>query len=291
MQVAKAAQTALSGKASNPNLLDNWYFADPINQRGQTEYTGAVYTIDRWKIESPGASAIIEDYGVVFINNQDSSNTLQQIFENYVLMPGNTYTISGLIDSVTGTGGYLILQEAESPYSRFGEVRFTSHGLFSINAVVPNGYTGLFKFGAFMDANTTLKIIASKLELGDHQTLAHQDVDGNWVLNDPPPNKALELLKCQRDQMVYKNQDCVGIAIGNTILIQKPCMRANPTVLQNGATLDIASYTVGLNELTLQSVTANNAFIVAKVQNMNFDCTPVFVKYDSPAPLILDANL
>ena len=33
---------------SNPNLLDNWYFADPINQRGQTEYTGAVYTIDRW---------------------------------------------------------------------------------------------------------------------------------------------------------------------------------------------------------------------------------------------------
>lgn len=25
---------------SNPNLLDNWYFADPINQRGQMEYSG-----------------------------------------------------------------------------------------------------------------------------------------------------------------------------------------------------------------------------------------------------------
>ena len=24
---------------SNPNLLDNWYFVDPINQRGQMEYT------------------------------------------------------------------------------------------------------------------------------------------------------------------------------------------------------------------------------------------------------------
>lgn len=33
------------------NLLDNWYFADTINQRGQTEYTSAGYTIDRWSIE------------------------------------------------------------------------------------------------------------------------------------------------------------------------------------------------------------------------------------------------
>lgn len=29
------------GRVSNPNLLDNWYFPDPINQRGQTEYTTA----------------------------------------------------------------------------------------------------------------------------------------------------------------------------------------------------------------------------------------------------------
>ena len=35
----------------NPNLLDNWYFANPVNQRGQTEYpasNGVTYTIDRW---------------------------------------------------------------------------------------------------------------------------------------------------------------------------------------------------------------------------------------------------
>ncbi len=34
---------------SNPNLLDNWYFADPINQRGQMEYSDTGYTIDRWR--------------------------------------------------------------------------------------------------------------------------------------------------------------------------------------------------------------------------------------------------
>ena len=37
-----------------------------------------------------------------------------------------------------------------------------------------------------------------KLELGPVQTLAHKDENGNWILNDPPPNKALELAKCQR---------------------------------------------------------------------------------------------
>ncbi len=37
-----------------------------------------------------------------------------------------------------------------------------------------------------------------KLELGPVQTLAHKDENGNWILNDPPPNKVLELAKCQR---------------------------------------------------------------------------------------------
>ena len=41
---------AVVGIRNNDNLLDNWYLADPINQRGQKEYTGARYTIDRWKL-------------------------------------------------------------------------------------------------------------------------------------------------------------------------------------------------------------------------------------------------
>lgn len=45
---------------------------------------------------------------------------------------------------------------------------------------------------------TELTLIAAKLELGPVQTLAHQDADGNWVLNDPPPNFQQELAKCQR---------------------------------------------------------------------------------------------
>ena len=36
------------------------------------------------------------------------------------------------------------------------------------------------------------------MELGSEQTLAYQDENGNWILNDPPPNKQQELAKCQR---------------------------------------------------------------------------------------------
>ena len=54
-------------------------------------------------------------------------------------------------------------------------------------------------------ANTQFIIKAAKLELGPVQTLARQDADGNWVLNDPPPNFALELAKCQRYQYVIKH--------------------------------------------------------------------------------------
>ncbi len=59
--------------------------------------------------------------------------------------------------------------------------------------------SGAWQSVYFCTAPTTL--YAMKLELGPVQTLAHQGAGGNWVLNDPPPNRALELAKCQRHQL------------------------------------------------------------------------------------------
>ena len=44
-------KTALQGRAAH-NLLDNSWFVDPVNQRGQASYSGGVYAIDRWKMQS-----------------------------------------------------------------------------------------------------------------------------------------------------------------------------------------------------------------------------------------------
>ena len=42
---------------TNPNLLDNWLFTNPANQRGKTAWQNAgEYTVDRWKLTSGSAS-------------------------------------------------------------------------------------------------------------------------------------------------------------------------------------------------------------------------------------------
>lgn len=47
-------------------------------------------------------------------------------------------------------------------------------------------------------AITSLTLVAAKLEEGTKQTLATQDSNGKWILDDEPPNFSLELLKCMR---------------------------------------------------------------------------------------------
>jgi hypothetical protein len=69
----------------------------------------------------------------------------------------------------------------------------TGYNLYFCFDVESNRCVFDFFFG---DDGESISIAAVKLELGSTQTLAHQDADGNWVLNDPPPDKGMELLKC-----------------------------------------------------------------------------------------------
>ena len=61
-----------------------------------------------------------------------------------------------------------------------------------------------------------------KLELGPVQTLAHKDENGNWILNDPPPSKALELAKCQRYQRVLSRGTIAQVVNSNSVVIKYP---------------------------------------------------------------------
>ena len=74
-----------------PNSLDNWYFGNPANQRGQSSYsnTGS-YTIDRWKLTS-GSVEVVS--GGITLNG-----TLVQILEASV---GQTVTASALLSDGT----------------------------------------------------------------------------------------------------------------------------------------------------------------------------------------------
>lgn len=62
--------------------------------------------------------------------------------------------------------------------------------------ILPSNQSILFQFNTM--ENATEEILALKNEPGPISTLCRKDAAGNWVLNDPPPDPAMELLKCQR---------------------------------------------------------------------------------------------
>ena len=71
---------------SNPNLLDNWYFGNPVNQRNVSGTIDAVgYFLDRWKLVS--GSVTIGSNGITL------NGTIVQILETAV---GTDVTASAL---------------------------------------------------------------------------------------------------------------------------------------------------------------------------------------------------
>ena len=142
---------ALAPQLSNPNLLDNWYFGNPVNQRNVSGAIDAVgYFLDRWKLVS--GSVTIGSNGITL------NGTIAQILETAV---GTDVTASAL----------------------------TTEG------VVVASYDNNSKTISLTGTGQTF--VAAKLELGSQQTLAHQDADGNWVLNEIP-NYGEQLRRCQR---------------------------------------------------------------------------------------------
>lgn len=235
-----------TGPGSGQNLLDNWYFADPVNQRNgyivesgtayysntalstkagtTTEampanyvdstygtivvntktyyvataklvrgYTGRGYTIDRW---TSGGGA--DDKRVIRVTPSGlrvtTSNTINFIYDQKMedevkeQLDGKTVTLSVLVSRYVK--GNLVVQHGSTSKGT------NKAGLVSVTGTFSKD--GSYSFRLYNQNDTDFTILAVKMELGGQQTLAHQETDGSWVLNDPPPNKALELAKCQR---------------------------------------------------------------------------------------------
>lgn len=75
-------------KASPYNLLDNSDFRNPVNQRGQSSYTGIQYTIDRWRTWSNGNVTVGDGY----INKGNES--LWQYLPENAIDESKKYTIA-----------------------------------------------------------------------------------------------------------------------------------------------------------------------------------------------------
>lgn len=200
-----AEQGKVLGHRPNPNLLHNWYFLNPVEQRGQKEYSGTVYTVDRWQMRRSNSvttltcSVSVTGDGVVITNNSVGGSVFfTQTFED--VLPEGRYTLSVLVTEVTGNA-YLALYGTDGTYGRRQAV--AGSGVTSLVRDISGSQGASYRISLSPGASVTIKAV--KLELGDVQTLAHQD-SGNWVLNEIP-DYGEELNKCQRYYQLFTSED------------------------------------------------------------------------------------
>lgn len=201
---------------SNPNLLDNWYFGNPVNQRGQNEYTNSdsySYGIDRWIC----SGIALSDTGITFT---ESGSFMDQIFEpaKKVALSGKAVTASVLLDS--GELIYGTLQYESS----MSEQKYFATGNIQL-VLLTNGIIRLYSIGNYT-------AVAAKLELGSQQTLAHKDANGNWVLNEIP-DYGEQLRRCQRYFVNFNPYKMPWFAM-------PPVVAANTTQAYSAVTLPVA---------------------------------------------------
>lgn len=212
--------------ACNPNLLDNWYFVNPVNQRGQTSYSGGfIRTIDRWNSGGSTTSTLTVDNGILLQGDgTGESYWYQRINET---LPAGIYTFSVLFEDNTG----LLALNNEITDDGGADARtIASEGVLSFtftyagDAVTQHNYQRIVVIDS-------ARIIAAKLEFGDTQTLAHLE-NGAWVLNEIP-NYELELVKCRRYYIPHHNGWWYAIWLyGWGFCIPIPAtMRAHPSVI------------------------------------------------------------
>lgn len=231
----------------NPNLLDNWYFGNPVNQRGQTAYTAVGYTIDRWKLEANGTvkSASVVSNGIALSNGDDTTYlNFVQIVEK---IPAGTYVVSFLVDDFSNVNQVFCSANNQSSFTFNSNVVSLK---FTLDADSDSVRVGIQK----KLSGNALTVKAAKLELGSQQTLAHQDADGNWVLNEIP-DYGEQLARCQRyfrrikAKQVYSSGvmfsfpivDVGGATWANINVILSTMMRdAKPSVSFHG--LSVADY-------------------------------------------------
>lgn len=186
------------GIVVNPSLLDNWYFANPVNQRKFTEGSVSGNTVDRWCALNQQYVKVIDGVGLQLSPNGTSNRHFLQYIEHPERVAGKKVTFSILIaENAYSNTSYISLYVNGSAMTG-ANIASGRTGLHSITLTVPENVTSLavlIRSNASLAETGAITILAAKLELGDAQTLAHQDADGNWVLNEIPDYNE-ELLKC-----------------------------------------------------------------------------------------------
>lgn len=219
---------------SNPNLLDNWYFGNPVDQRGGyvvppgTAYTHGAevvgtttqyYQVLRTTVNASifqidGVDCYTETvntvrgytgagYGIDRWKGYDSGQVVLIYNDHISIKHGATNGIIEFLDNghfaslsnKTMTLSFLLMNNILLVYT------FTTGSSERWYNTEIDGYRMEFGHTAtpyvMITSANDIDVKAAKLELGTEQTLAHQDSSGKWVLNEIP-DYGEQLRRCQR---------------------------------------------------------------------------------------------
>lgn len=223
----------------NPNLLDNWYFRNPVNQRGQAEYTGSgggnIYCIDRWAVQFEGTKYTVAT-ATLSTTSETNVGQMNCMLPNNEAMQfvGKQMTFSLLVDNTDGVDVTLNVRD-RTRWSHLLPPKIGSGNLITTTGVFGTLNSGEnIQISIVVPKGKSVNLIAAKLELGSQQTLAHQE-NGVWVLNEIP-KFGEQLAACQRYYQVYTT----AAARPAKALDCRPVMQTDPvqsTVNVGGATL------------------------------------------------------
>lgn len=162
-----------------PNYLHNWYFANPVNQRGASSYTGPGPTIDRWKASSNMTVERISNG--IRLTTGSGAGSFSQAIEQPFRITARQVTVS--VDIISAATANF------SMYFAYGEnfanttsgviVQEGATGIKSFTVTVP-GYDATGNNLALVirggTAAATIGLRAIKLELGNRCTLTNDSI-------------------------------------------------------------------------------------------------------------------
>lgn len=264
----------IDARLSGDNLALNPRFK--VNQRGENSYTASdspIYTVDGWVLGGQHSLQILSD-GVRIKPLANLTSNVQgfyQKFESKPFVGHSTGIMSILFRSHISTGVNCNIRARDS------------EGNLLAGTIIPNtdGAVDLLTLPIdsenaqwFYPVNFTsyneddyVDILGVKIETGSIQTLASKTATGEWQFNDPAPNYAIELAKCQRYQLNLitgkENNSPIntglGVAHSNTNItfeIAVPTtLRVNPTVTFGG---NIYVTTLGGKKFKVLSIAPNH---------------------------------
>lgn len=288
------------GAAGGKNLLMNCDFGIWQRYPGGV-FQGApdnIYIADRFQVQSCDrgqTSKLVRVAGGGIRNQAGPGCALRYYMEGAAAYNGREMTLSVLRQLPGGVGG------------------------LTTATIVPSGWTdGTDVLAAFSTYENGLNwlhegavIYRYKLEVGSQQTLARQTASGLWVLNDPAPDPAAELAKCQRYQQVLRSTSgWFMAAVGSRYPQAQSCrmlmslpvsMAKTPAVVVQGQ-MALMSGTEGIDTalwpkvtaIAPDNLTANTLSLSVTVDRELAAGTPYYlwaIQGDGEKQIILDANL